>query len=445
MAQPTKHSDVQVGELIDLGRWSGFQKVIVALVALALVVDGLANQVLGLAMPALIDAWRLPRADFAPVAALGLAGVTIGTLLGGMLGDRFGRRLGLIVCVLAFGIASIAAANTNGISALMVARFLDGLGLGGAIPNAAALSAEFTPARRRSIAVAMTMVCIPVGGLLAGLVAIPLLPAWGWRSIFVAAGAPSILLAGVFWLLLPESPRFLARKGRSSELSLALNRCGLTWSPTARLVDSSAANAVPRLRALFERGLFSSTVGLWLAFFFCLLASYTIFSWVPTLLTGQGYSQARASLAMTYFNLGGVVGGIAGGWLISRLGSQRVTMALAAGAALGAAALAVVPLSPQQPFAGLLIIMLVEGFFISGLHAGLYTVAAHIYEPLVRATGVGAASAAGRIGAILSSFTGVLTMQFGGRTGYFLVISGAATLSLLSLFWVRHHIQRANR
>jgi AAHS family 4-hydroxybenzoate transporter-like MFS transporter len=166
--------------------------------ALAFGVDGMANQVLGLAIPALIRDWGASRAAFAPVAALGLIGVAVGAALGGMLGDRFGRRAGLIGSVLLFGLMTTGTAFAHGMTSLTCLRLLAGLGIGGAIPNGAALISEFTPAHRRSLAIALGMVFIPVGGLLAGIVATAMLPQFGWRGLFLIAGALPLLLALVF-------------------------------------------------------------------------------------------------------------------------------------------------------------------------------------------------------------------------------------------------------
>jgi len=426
--------------------WSSFQKCVLALAALAFTVDGLANQVLGLALPALIRDWAIPREAFAPVAACGLIGVALGTALGGVLGDRRGRRVGLIGSLLLFGLMTSGAALAHGPTSLIVLRFLSGLGIGGALPNGAALIFEFTPARHRAGAIALSMTFIPVGGVLSGVLGAAILPVWGWRGLFLVSGLLPILLAAVFVFALPESPRFLARFAhRQAELAALLRRCGHADDASSTLL-AERGHAVLRtpLAALFGSGMLPDTVALWVAFFFCLLASYTLFSWVPTLLMGAGFPLSMTSLGMTAFNLGGMVGGVTGGWLIARLGSRLAMLGLAGGATAGAVALGVLPLDAHATALALGALS-IEGFFIGGLHNGLYTVAAFLYPPFVRATGIGAAAGVGRIGAVLSSFTGVLTMKLGGPSGYFLVVAAACALSFIASQLLRQHVPRHAR
>jgi MFS transporter, AAHS family, 4-hydroxybenzoate transporter len=441
MSTPLPASAVDIGRVLDEGAWSAFQKRVLLLAALAFAVDGLANQVLGLAIPALIEHWGAAREAFAPVAAVGLIGVAVGTVLGGIAGDRFGRRSALIGSVLLFGVMTLASAFVRDIDDLLLVRLIDGIGLGAAIPNGAALISEFTPLRHRSVAIAVGMVFIPVGGLLSGVLGAFVLPELGWRGLFLIAGLAPTLLAIVFAFVLPESPRVLVRRpARHRELRALLARCGHQPAPDSTLVDEHAAGSRTPLGALFGPGMLGNTLALWVGFFFCLLASYTMFSWVPTVLASRGFSLAMTSIGTTAFHLGGVIGGVTGGWLIARLGSRVAVPGLAAGCVLGALVLGLLPAEAEHGVAPTLAALVVEGFFIAGLHTGLYTLAAVIYPSFVRATGIGAASAVGRIGAVASSYTGVLTLKLGGSSSYFIVIAGAAAVSLAGVALIRHHI-----
>ena len=430
---------VDLNRLLDEGPWSTLQRRVLALAALAFAVDGLANQALGLALPSLIGDWRSPREAFAPVAALGLIGVAVGTGIGGVLGDRIGRRVGLMSSVLLFGAMTAATASVHSLASLMALRFIAGLGIGGAIPNGAALLSEFTPLRHRSVAIAVGMVFIPVGGILAGAISTLVLPRWGWRGLFVGTGLLPALVGLIFLLTLPESPRFLAQlPHRRGELHTLLARCGFALDAGSEFHEPQGLRHAP-LRALLGSGQLTETLALWVGFFFCLLGTYTMFSWVPTMLMGQGYSLAMTSAGLTAFNVGGMLGGVAGGWLIGLMGSRPAGLALAGGATLGALALGALHFDPRTTALAFTALLL-EGFFIGGLHNGLYTVAAFIYPPAVRATGVGAASGIGRVGAVLSSFTGVLTLKLAGARGYFIVIAVAMALALLGIAAVREQI-----
>jgi AAHS family 4-hydroxybenzoate transporter-like MFS transporter len=423
-----------VTRAIDGGSWGSYQKRLLALAACAFAADGMANMVLGLAIPALVADWGAPREAFAAVAGAGLVGVTVGAACGGVLGDRFGRRTALIWAVALFGAMTAASAFVPGMSGLLLARLLGGLGIGGAIPNGAALIAEFTPARHRSLAIAIGMVFIAIGALLVGLIGTLVLPTLGWRGLFLITGVLPLLLLIVVLVWLPESPAFLVRRPeRRAELLRLLGRCGHDARPNSTFVQEGPPHGRTALGALLREGMLGNTLLLWIAFFFCLLASYSMFSWIPTMLAGQGFALATTSLGMTAFNLGGVVGGVAGGWLIGRQGSRKSVLVLGIGEVVGALVLRVFPLSPSSGVALMLGALVVEGFFVAGLQNAVYTLSASIYPPFARATGVGTAAAVGRIGAVVSSYVGVFALQFGGASGYFLVIAGAAAIATAAM------------
>lgn len=436
---------LNVGEAIDQAAWSGFQKLILAYAALAFAMDGLANQVLGLAVPDLIQDWGAQREQFAIVFAMGLGGVTVGAAMGGMLGDRIGRRWGLIVSVLLFGSMTALSATANDITALAIFRALDGVGIGGAIPNGAALISESTPARRRSLAIALGMVFIPIGGLAGGLIATYVLPEFGWRTLFVLAGLLSVSVAVLFVVALPESPRFLVQSPQQHpELNKLLQRFRLTIPPGTCFTDNVSSGTGPAdkspLKALFAADIRGDTSALWVAFFFCLLSSYTLFSWSPTMLAGEGFDLRVTSLANSAFNFGGMAGGIIGGWLIQRKGSRLSLLGFASGGIAAALLLATLLLGPSPDTLHIIAALGLEGFFTAGLINAMYTLSAHVYPPVVRATGVGSAAAAGRIGAVLSSFTGIISLNLGGSLGFFAFIAVCLGVSLMAIVLIRRQV-----
>jgi AAHS family 4-hydroxybenzoate transporter-like MFS transporter len=408
--------------------------------ALAMVVDGLANQVIALAVPSLMKAWRLPHSGFANVLAAGLFGVLAGNLLGGVLGDRFGRRKALIGSILLFGFATAAMGLANDRLGLTVARALGGLGVGGAIPNATAMIAEFTPARRRSIAIAMSMMFIAVGGVVSGLLAAWLLPWVGWRGLFFWGGALPIAIAILFVAVLPESPRFLHRAPhRKTELVKLLGRFGLEFGSDDEFhCGAQDAEGAP-LTALFGPKARGDTALLWVAFFFGLLASYTLFSWAPVTLSGFGFGERMTSWTMSAFSVGGMVGGLSCGLLFDRIGS-RLTMTLAMGGVAVALALAVVHIDAKGAVWATAGLMAAEGFFIGAISNAVYTLAANAYPPSMRATGVGAAAAVGRLGATISSYTGGIALDRGGAPGYFVTVALTVGLSNLAMILMRKQI-----
>src|SRR5438067_797807 len=179
-----------VGVILDEGAWSGYQKVLVAATALTIILDGLDNQLLAAAVPAMMKEWSLPRPAFASVIAAGMIGMMIGGAIGGYIGDKVGRRIALLGSVVSFGTLTLLVSFSSGVTSLVALRFLAGLGLGGAMPNAAALSSEYVPLRHRAFAVTLTIVCIPTGGLGAGV-------ASDGPTAFNSGGVVGAILGGI--------------------------------------------------------------------------------------------------------------------------------------------------------------------------------------------------------------------------------------------------------
>src|SRR5215469_82746 len=142
---PSTGRAVDISELLDGGSWSTYQKLVIALAALAIIFDGFDIQILGFAIPSLIREWHVARADFGFALAVGLAGMAVGGALAGPCGDRWGRRMALIGSVTVFGLATIGTAFIHGFTGLTAFRFLTGVGTGGAVPNASAFATEFAP------------------------------------------------------------------------------------------------------------------------------------------------------------------------------------------------------------------------------------------------------------------------------------------------------------
>jgi AAHS family 4-hydroxybenzoate transporter-like MFS transporter len=398
---------------IDDGVWTGYQKWLVALTAITIVFDGIDNQLLGITIPALIAEWHVTRAAFAPVVSLGFVGMIVGAVAAGYWGDRAGRRVALLTSIAVFGVCTLGVALVHGVAALAVLRFATGIGLGGALPNATALAAEYVPRNRRALAVTLTIVCVPLGGTLAGLFAIPALPALGWRGLFIVGGILPIVTAAALSRVLPESPRYLEQR----------------------------AQARSRVGDLFAAGLRRDTFALWGAFFSCLLAVYLGFSWLPSIIAGAGLSASVASSGITVFNLGGVAGALCGGALITRFGSRATMLPMAAGAVLGALVLSRMPLHPGMNVFRLMAMLAYTGGLINAVQTTMYALAAHVYPTAMRSTGVGTASSVGRTGAVLSGYAGPWALAYAGSSSFFALMAGALFVTFIALACVRRHVE----
>jgi AAHS family 4-hydroxybenzoate transporter-like MFS transporter len=436
---------VDVGVVLDEGRWSGYQKLLIFGTALAIILDGIDNQLLGNAIPSMMRDWSLPRGAFTTALAAGPLGMMFGGMLGGMLGDRVGRRTALLSSVIAFAALTLAIAMVNGVPMLTLLRFIAGLGLGGAMPNAAALASEYVPKRQRAFAVTLTIVCIPLGGALAAQLSAVVLPTYGWRPLFVLGGVIPIVLALVLFRVLPESPRYLAsRPERWPELRVMLAKAGHNVPADASFVEAQTGQAVGKSRAsirdLFAPAFRLDTIGLFGAFFFCLLANYIGILLIPVMLTGAGFAQAFASNALGAWNYGGVVGAIVGALIIQRLGS-RITMLTLSGIAIASAfVMAAIPPDPQRSFQ-LIVLFVILGGSLNAVQTTMYALAANVYPTEIRGTGIGTAVAVGRIGNVLASYVGMFALDR-GTGAYFMSFAVTMIVVFASLALVRRHIER---
>ena len=427
--------------MLDHGPWTAQQKRWTILAALAVIFDGFDIQILGFAIPSLIREWHVARSAFGPVLALGLAGMAIGSPFAGYCGDRFGRRTALIGCVSLFGVATIATSLVDGVAWLTVLRFLTGMGAGGALPNAGALTAEFAPLRRRHTAVLLTIVCVPLGGMLGGVIASQVLPVLGWRALYLIGGAMPLAFAILLWFALPESPRFLARlPAERQRLTKLLLRMGYAVGPDSTYEDRSKMQVDNRspLRTLFGPALARNTVGLWIAFFFCLGSIYVMFGWLPTMLTSQGVTLATATTGLAVYNLGGVLGTLLWTVLISAFGSRKPMLAGALGTAVSALIVLLIPFQAQGGHALLLAAIGLNGLLANAIQTSMYALAAHVYPTAVRASGVAYAAAIGRTGAIVSSLFGAVLIQAGPLT-FWSAMAAAMVVAFAGLAWVHNH------
>ncbi|MSO62645.1 MAG: MFS transporter [Acidobacteria bacterium] len=442
----TRPPGIDAAHLLDNGRWTTYQKLLIFATALTIVLDGVDNQLLPNAVPTLIQEWGRPRREFTDALAIGPFGMMLGGLFGGVLGDRWGRRPALLGSVLIFGAFTAALALVNSIDALAVVRFLAGVGLGGAMPNAATLASEYVPARNRPLAVTLTIVSIPLGGALAGELAAMVIPAFGWRVLFASGGMIAMVVAAVLWGWLPESPSFMAQHRASwPQLIRVLRRAGHEIQDDAVFVAREHSHQTSGgVRRLFAGGLARDTVWIWVAFFFGLMTYYVVVLLLPAMLTAPdvGFSQPTASRALAMWNYGGVLAAVLGAVAMQRVGSRAAMLGMAAAAIVCGTLLAFVPLDPSRATT-LLFVILLAGAFVNGVQTTMYALVAHIYPTDIRSTGIGTAVAIGRIGNVLAAYAGSMALDRGGASGYFLTWSGFMLVVLLALASIQRHVPRA--
>ena len=423
---------IDVAEFIDRQPVGRFQIGLLLACAAVLFIDGFDTQAIGYVAPAVARDWKLARGALGPVFGAGLFGLMIGALVFGPIADRIGRRRIIIACTAAFGIGTLATAFASDIPGLMIIRFFTGLGLGGAMPNAVALTSEFSPLRRRATMV-MAMFCgFVIGAAIGGLLAAVLIPAFGWRSVFVVGGVLPLLLVPFLVIRLPESVRFLALSGRANDGVAAL---------LARIAPSVRHPAGVRFVAreinlpgipvvhLFGGGRAWATLALWALFFMSLLDLHMLSNWLPTVLNDLGASVSAAAVVGSMLQVGGVVGTFALGKFIDRF-SFRALALIYGGASIAVAAIGF----SGHSIAFTTIAIFCAGFCVVGGQGGSNALSATLYPTAIRSTGVGWALGIGRVGSIVGPLVGgiMLARQMSNESVFVAAALPALCASLAS-------------
>ena len=215
---------------------------------------------------------------------------------------------------------------------------------------------------------------------------------------------------------------------------------GVAFVDRAESQNSNRAS----LRALFAPGLARETVGLWIAFFFCIGNIYLVFGWLPAMLTSRGLDLASASSGLAVYNLGGVLGILIWAALIPRFGSRGPLLSGGLACAVSALALMMIPVQAHGGSALLIVCLGLNGLLAHAIQTSTYALASHVYPTSIRATGVAYSAAIGRVGGLLSSIFGSYFIQLGAHS-YWLALAVAMLGATAGLAWVRNHYPSIRR
>lgn len=424
-------ADVQ--EFLNQHRFTPFQWLIFALCFLIVLLDGFDTAAIGFIAPSLIIEWGVSRQALAPVLSAALFGLASGALLAGPLSDRLGRKLVLSVSTLLFGVACFWSAYANSLTELAVLRFITGIGLGAAMPNAVTMMSEYCPDKRRATLTNAMFCGFPLGAAFGGFLAAWMIPQWGWRSVLLLGGVAPVLVGIVIVLVLPESVRFLlARGARQDQVRAALRRISASADrASAFVMTEKAPDGAARsgMGLILSRPYLLGTLMLWTAYFMGLVIFYSLINWMPLLFKDAGLSTRNATLVAALFPLGGV-GAVLFGYLMDRYNANAV---VAVGFALTAVSIFAIGHSAGN--LGLLMaVVFVAGVVMNTAQSSLPALAAAFYPTQGRATGVAWMMGFGRLGGIAGSFlVAELARQQFGIGGIFGVVALAGAVAAVAL------------
>lgn len=400
-------------------------------------------------MASLAVQWGLTDTELSWIASTGFVGMAIGASLGGLLADRVGRRQVFAMTLLVYGLATGASALSWSVGALLVTRFVVGLGLGAELPVASTLVSEFAPARIRGRVVVVLEAFWAVGWLLAALIGFLVVPLSddGWRWA-LAIGAVPAVYSVVVRRTLPESVRFLESVGRHEEAEATVRRFeSAAGDPTAPPAAAAAAapgditaqvekpagvaGDAPAPPRLWSPSLRRRTASLWTVWFGVSFAYYGAFIWLPSLLHASGFSLVRSfgyTLVITAAQLPGYAGAAV---LIERWGRRSTLATFLVGSAVSA-----VLFGTADTTAGILGAGMLLSFFNLGAWGALYAVTPEIYPTSIRGRGAGSAAAFGRIASIVAPLCVPFLRDAGGTPAVFLVFAAAFVVAALGVLGV---------
>ena len=400
---------INVSEWIDGKKLGRYQVSVIVLCAFVALLDGLDMVTVSFAAPEIAKAWDVDITSFAPVFAMGLFGLMLGALIFGPLADRIGRKNVIIASTFTFGLFSILTALSTDLTQLLLFRVLTGLGLGGAMPNIIAMTAEYSPKRLRTTMVTIMFIGVPVGSLIGGIITAGMISSLGWKSIFYVGGILPVLLGFILIFALPESIRFYVVKGADSGKTIGILRRidpVEKLDETVKLILSEQRAEGFTVKHLFGEGRARNTLLLWVVFFMNLLVMYFLINWMPSVLEAAGFPIEKAIITSCMLQGGGILGGI----LASRIGDRGDLRKVLFGFFL-LAAVSVAAIGQANNLALLMLAIFVAGFSVIGSQSVINGLAAGIYPTNIRSTGVGWALGIGRIGSIVGPVLGGIILS----------------------------------
>jgi benzoate transport len=383
--------------------WTATRILIVALCFGLNMLDGTDLSIMSFVAPVLSTTWSVSPEKLGVLFGASLLGMALGCLGVAPLADRFGRRPLLLAALFVTSLFMLLSAFAGDVATLMVIRLFVGIGVGTIGVTMTTMTAEYAPSRYTHFAVGFVQAGWPLGSVLTAVVAAQILPRHSWQSLFLGISAISVALLLLIVMTLPESMSFLAiRRPRRALERINTIRRRLGLAALDVLLEQRVSEGNFDLKALFEGGRKTQSVLLWCAVTLGYFDLYFVISWIPKLATQAGLPISQAIYAGATYNVGAFVGTSAVGWIAGRFRLDRVVasyLACAAAAMLFFGGVA-------MPVWLTLLMAFFVGVTVQGGFNGFWAIAARLYPPEIRSTGVGWALGVGRIGAVLGPVVG---------------------------------------
>ncbi|KAI5913285.1 MFS transporter [Thauera sp. 2A1] len=410
------------------------------IVGIATFFDAYTVLAIAFAMPQLVSEWKLSPTEVGLIISAGYVGQLFGAVIFGSLAEKFGRLKTLFITIVLFVSMDIACLFAWSGASLMLFRFLQGLGTGGEVPVASAYINEFVGAEKRGRFFLLYEVIFPIGLMFAGMAGYFLVPIYGWKAMFVVGLVPSILTIPLRWFL-PESPRWLASRGRIKEAEAVVQllendvtrRGGVLREPAVKPLDPRAT-AKSDWRELFQGIYRKRTFTIWGLWMCVYMVNNGLITWLPTLYKQVFHLPLQTSLAYGWITSGvGVIASIICALMIDKVGRKPWYAA--------AFLLAMIPLLTLTSLGAtsavqVLILATAAYAILQTVSFSLYLYSSELYPTRLRAVGTGFGSAWLRAGSALGPITvGFIVGDFGIRYVFSAFAAVALVGGLVTLFF----------
>jgi len=405
---------INVGELLDNSKLNRLSLRVIVICFVFMLVDGYDYGIISNAAPLIMREWDIDAAMFGPVFSVATFGWLLGAIIFGFISDRMGRKLPLVIGGVLFTLCTLAIFFSHTLTELIVWRFITGFGAGGVVPVSMVMTSEYSSAKSRAKFITIMFSGFVIGSTMGSFIAAGMMPAFGWRSIFLLGAflpIPAILLV---LFVLPESARWLvANMKTAKQKAMLIKQIKLISDQeindnTQFISNTQAKKKSDRrsIKLLFEGKLAWVTPMLWVFYAASSLAVFFIGNWMPQLLTLKGYTAGQASAMVGTSGIFGIAGTILVGlWLDKfgmRWGMVWPLITIGCTALIGGSTGAV-----------LMVWICMNAFFMNGGHT-IGTVIVPVICPYnVRAKGTGLANAAARVGSIVGPIVGGVLISIG--------------------------------
>lgn len=402
-------------EILDQSPMRGRQWLVVLICILAMALDGYDVMSISLAGAGITQEWGLTKAELGFLLPLEFIGMAIGLIFIGTLTDLYGRRMVFLLCLIIITLGMAGSGYAFNMETLAASRVFTGLGIGGMMASATALSSEYSNAKNRSLTVIMVAGGYTFGIYLASQFSGMLLEGGDWRAIFTFGAWISFAFIPVVVFLVPESIGFLERRrpyGFAEKIGTTLEKIGFDESFDSSVPAAEGEEKISPMR-LFEGETRRITIIMMICYLGNILTYYYFVKWMPAAVTDLGYTAVEGTRVLGMISIGGLTGSIAMAFASRVVNLKTLMIICLTGSALSVAAFPF--------FTGTLSLMLaagtLAGFFLFAVIGGAFGLFAYAFPPAVLGSGVGVVLGTGRGGAVVGPWVGGLLFA-GGMSLY---------------------------